>query len=157
MTDTSDNSSSSSVYQPEMSLAQDPGILIYSQHKHLKTLITAEQQQALKALPQHIQLPLISKLAHVGHIAAIYFENNTDSGTTNISTISLKGMLDLQLQQKLIYRESIQRQLHFTLALTKDVQPYAVPLTQIHNSKHIIDTYLQGLYLSKPQSKPSMF
>ena len=77
MTDTSDNSSSSSVYQPEMSLAQDPGILIYSQHKHLKTLTTAEQQQALKALPQHIQLPLISKLAHVGPIAAIYFENNT--------------------------------------------------------------------------------
>ena len=148
MTDTSDNSSSSSVYQPEMSLAQDPGILIYSQHKHLKTLTTAEQQQALKALPQHIQLPLISKLAHVGPIAAIYFENNTDSGTTNISTISLKSMLDLQLQQKLIYRESIQRQLHFTLALTKDVQPYAVPLTQIHNSKHIIDTYKASIFQS---------
>ena len=143
MTDTSDDSSSSSVYQhqPEMSLAQDPGILIYSQHKHLKTLTTAEQKQALKALPHHIQLEIKDKLAHVGPIAAIFFDNNIDPDTTVTSTINLKGMLDLQLQHKLIYRESIQRQLHFTLALTKDVQPYAVPLTQIYNSKHIIDTY----------------
>ena len=149
MTDTSDSSSSSvSQHQPEMLLAQDPGILIYSQHKHLKTLTTAEQQQALKALPQHIQISLISKLAQVGPIAAIYFENNTDSDTTNISTISLKGMLDLQLQQRLIYREFIQRQVHFTLAHTKDVQPYAVPLTQIHSSKHIIDTYKASIFQS---------
>ena len=94
------------------------GILIFSQHKHIKKLTTAEQQQALKALPHHIQLDIKDKLAHAGPIAAIFFDN------TKLSVITLKGMLDLQLQQKLIYRESIQRQLHFTLAFTKDVHPY---------------------------------
>ena len=134
---------------PEMSLAQETGILgilIYSQHKHIKQLTTAEQQQALKALSHHIQLDIKDKLAHAGPIAAIFFDNSID--TAKLSVITLKGMLDLQLQQKLIYRESIQRQLHFTLAFTKDVHPYAVPLTQIYNSKHIIDTYKASIFQS---------
>ena len=117
----------SSVFKSRVFNQNKTGILIYSQHKHIKRITTAEQQQALKALPHHIQLEIkdnldkLDKLA--GPIAAIFFDNNSDPDTTKLFVITLKGMLDLQLQQKLIYRESIQRQLHFTLAFTKDVHP----------------------------------
>ena len=142
----------SSVFKSRVFNQNKTGILIYSQHKHIKRITTAEQQQALKALPHHIQLEIkdnldkLDKLA--GPIAAIFFDNNSDPDTTELFVITLNSMLDLQLQQKLIYRESIQRQLHFTLALTKDVQPYAVPLTHIYNSKHIIDAYKASIFQS---------
>ena len=79
MTDTSDDTSFS-----------DTGILIYSQHEHLKTITTAEQKQALKVLPPHIQLEIKDKLVYTGRpIAGIYLT------TTDISTINLAGMLEL--------------------------------------------------------------
>ena len=89
MTDTSDDT--------EMSLALDLGILIYSQHKNLKTITIAEQQQALRVLPPHIQLEIQDKLVDVGRpVAGIYFHNDSHSQSTDISTINLAGMLNLQ-------------------------------------------------------------
>ena len=63
------------------------GILIFSQHKHIKKLTTAEQQQALKALPHHIQLEIKDKLDKLaGPIAAIFFDNTIDPDTTKLSS-----------------------------------------------------------------------
>ena len=115
-------------------------VLIYAQHyQTLKTFTPAEQQEVLNTMPYGIQDEIKCKLDLVGPIAAIYLDNSTTSETTIVYTITLNGMQ--HLYRKLTYVHKSKRTLKYTLALIKDVQPYASLLTQIYNSNHLIDTY----------------
>ena len=115
-------------------------VLIYVQHcRTLKIFTPAEQQEVLNTMPYSIQDEIKCKLDHVGPIAAIYLDNSTTSEATIVYTITLNGMQ--HLYRKLNYLHKSKRTLKYTLALIKDVQPYASPLTQIYNSNHLIDTY----------------